>query len=202
MRFVPERTKDIAEMDYPGEGVSDAVFMSSRDGVHWDRTFLEAWLRPGPDPRNWTHRNQTPAAGLVETAPDEWSLYVCEHYGWATNRLRRVTVRPHGLASVRAGYRGGELLTKPLTFSGATLRLNYATSAVGSVAVEIQDAGGKPVEGFTLEDMTPLFGDELDAPVVWRGTGGLARLAGRPVRFRFVLRDADLFALRVGEGGG
>ena len=46
--------------------VGDSVFMSSRDGVQWDRRFRQAWLRPGRDPRNWTHRNQTTAVGIIE----------------------------------------------------------------------------------------------------------------------------------------
>ena len=50
MRFLPERELDTAGMPYPGNGLSDAVFMSSRDGVHWDRTFMEAWLRPRQGP--------------------------------------------------------------------------------------------------------------------------------------------------------
>lgn len=216
MRFVPERTKDIEGMDYPGGGVSDAIFMSSRDGVHWDRTFMNAWLRPGPEKRNWTHRNQTPAAGIIPTAPDEWSMYVAEHYGWDTNGVRRVTVRPHGFASVRAGYHGGELLTRPLTFTGSTLFINYATSAVGSVSVEIQDAEGRALDGFAASDMEPMFGDDLDAPIAWRGSGaqgggsgaqgggsgglaGLSSLNGTPVRLRFVLKDADLYAIRFGD---
>lgn len=193
MRFVPDRTKDIAGMDYPGEGISDAVFMSSRDGIHWDRTFMEAWLRAGPDPRNWTHRNQTPAVGIVETAPDEWSLYAASHYGWASNRLQRVTVRPHGFASVRAGYHGGEFTTKPLQLSGSTLRLNYATSAVGSIRVEVQNPAGIAIDDFALADAEPLFGDELDA--AW--PADFSTLKGQTIRLRFVLKDADLFALRT-----
>ena len=202
MRFVPERTKDIEGMDYPGGGVSDAVFMSSRDGVHWDRTFMDAWLRPGLEKRNWTHRNQTPAAGIVPTAPDEWSMYVAEHYGWDTNGVRRVTVRPHGFASVRAGYHGGELLTKPVTFEGSTLFINYSASAVGAVSVELQDTEGRALEGFAADDMDPMFGDDLDAPITWKGSdglNGLNRLNGVPVRLRFILKDADLFSIRFGE---
>lgn len=197
MRFLPARERDTAGMDYPGRGLSDAVFMSSRDGVHWTRTFPEAWIRPGLDQRNWTHRSCTPAVGIIETAPHEWSMYISENYGWSTNRLRRVTVRPHGFASVRSGYHGGELITRPLTFSGSTLRLNYATSAAGSIAVEIQDAAGRPIEGFGLTDMAPIYGDTLDEAVTWHGSGDLSGLAGTPVRLRFVLTDADLFALRV-----
>ena len=57
-RFVPDRTR---LEGYKEPGVSDGVFMTSRDGVVWDRTFREAWLRPGPDPRNWTQRSNMPA---------------------------------------------------------------------------------------------------------------------------------------------
>lgn len=191
MRFVPDRTKNTEGMDYPGDGISDAVFMSSRDGTHWDRTFMEAWLRAGPETRNWTHRNQTPAVGIVETA-NEWSLYAASHYGWASNRLQRLAVRPHGFASVRAGYHGGEFTSKPLTLTGDALRLNYATSAIGSIRIEVQNAEGRIIEGFALEDSEPLFGDELDA--AW--PADFSSLKGQNVRLRFVLQDADLFALR------
>ncbi len=199
-RFVPARTRDTEGMVYPSDGISDAVFMSSRDGVHWDRTFMEAWVRPGQDRRNWTHRSNMAATGIIETAPGEWSMYISEHYGWASNRLRRLTLRPHGLAAMHADYAGGEFVTKLLTFSGNRLHLNYATSAAGSIRVEIQDETAKPRENFALDDMEPIFGDELDAPVAWKSGGDLSALSGRPVRFRFVLQDADLFALRTGSG--
>ncbi len=192
MRFVPDR-KTISPI--ADGGVSDAVFLSSRDGVNWDRHFLEAWLRPGRDERNWTHRNNMPASGVVQTSPDEFSLYVSEHYAWPDNRLRRLTIRRHGFAAMHAGAGGGEFTTRPLTFAGANLRLNYATSAAGSVQVEIQDEQGRPLPGFSLADMEPLFGDEMDALVKWQAGGDLTDLMGQPVRFRFVLRDADVFAL-------
>ena len=198
MRFLPERQLDIAAMDYPGAGLSDAVFMSSRDGVHWDRTFMEAWVRPGTDQRNWSHRSCTPAPGLVQTG-DEWSIYLAENYGWSTNRLRRLTVRPHGFASVRAGYRAGELHTRPLSLEGPALRLNYATSAAGSLRVEIQDEAGQPLPGYALDDMAPVYGDQLDAPVTWKTEGDLSGLQSRPVRLRIELKDADLFALRTAQ---
>lgn len=196
-RFVSERTRCTDGMVSPDEGVSDNVFMSSRDGVHWDRTFMEAWVRPGLDERNWTHRSNMPAAGIAVTGPTEWSMYVSEHYGWDTNRLRRVTVRPWGFVSVCADYSGGEFTTRPLLFGGAQLRINYATSAVGSVQVEVQGADGRPIDGFAVDDMEAMFGDELDAPVSWTNGGDLASLIGRPVRFRFVLKDADVFSIRT-----
>ena len=191
-RFVPGR-KVVPE--HPGAGLSDGVFMTSRDGLHWDRTFLEAFLRPGRDRNNWTERNMGIAWGIVQTADDELSLYWVENYRHPTCRLRRGTLRVDGFASAYAGYAGGELLTHPLSFEGEELVLNYATSAAGSVRVELQDVDGNPLPGYTLEENEELYGDELERPVSWKGIS-LAALAEQPVRLRFVLRDADVYSLR------
>jgi hypothetical protein len=194
MRFIPERKK-IAEMKEGG--VSDAVFMSSRDGQNWDRSHLESWLRPGTDQRNWTHRSNMPAWGIVQTTPDEFSMYVSEHYGWPDNRLRRITVRRHGFSSAHAAAGGGAFTTRPLTFSGDKLVLNYATSAAGSIAVEVQNESGKPLPGFALADMKPLYGDELDAAISWKSKQDVSSIVGKPVRLHFVMQDADLYSLRT-----
>ena len=50
-----------------GVGLSDSVFMFSRDGANWDRRYLEAFVRPGSDPLDWTDRSNYVAAGLVPT---------------------------------------------------------------------------------------------------------------------------------------
>lgn len=195
-RYVPERNK--VPQRFPFWGINDALFMASRDGVHWTR-YGEAWVRPGLDQRNWTQRNNYPAWHIIQSSPEEWSILISEHYmqkDGAPVRLRRLSIRPWGFVSVHAGYEGGEMTTKPLVFGGNSLRLNYSTSAVGSVQVEVQDENGRAIPGFGRNDMAPLFGDELDAAVTWGKSGNLSRLAGRPVRLRFVLKDADLYALR------
>jgi hypothetical protein len=184
-RFVPERTKLAG---YKEPGVSDAVFMSSRDGLHWSRPFLEAWLRPGPDPHNWTQRSNMPATGIIETGEGEFSLYASEHYDWPDHRLRRITVRRHGFASVHADASGGEFTTRLLTVTGSRLVLNYATSAAGSIQVEVLDPAGKP-----LAQSKPLFGDELEGALDLN----LASLSGKPIKLRFLLKDADLYAFRT-----
>ena len=196
MRFLPTRQKNPAHQP---PGASDAVFLSSRDGVSWDRPFLEAWVRPGPDAKNWTDRSNMPAWGIVESAPGEWSMYISEHYRWPDNRIRRLVTPRHRLGSLHAAARGGEFTTRPLMPGGRRLVLNYATSAAGSVQVEVQDENGRPLPGFALADMAPLFGDELDGAVKWKTASTLPNLDGQPVRLRFVLKDADLFALRFAE---
>ena len=98
--------------------------------------------------------------------------------------------------SVCAPLSGGELLTKPLIWSGSELIMNYSTSAAGSVQVELQDAQGVPLPGFALADSQVMYGDLLEQPMLWRGTPDLGALAGTPVRLRLVLKDADLFSLK------
>jgi hypothetical protein len=71
-----------------------------------------------------------------------------------------------------------------------------ATSAAGSIRVELQSAGGKPIEGFSLSDCVEVIGDELARTVSWAGGTDVSRFAGQPVRLRFVLVDADLYALQ------
>ena len=188
-RFVPDRKRVAAHKE---PGLSDAVFMSSRDGVTWDRPFPEAWVRPGADERNWTDRNNMPAWGIVElpNEPATFSMYISEHYRWPTNRLRRLTVRKHGFASMRAGAAGGEFVTKPVTFAGERVALNFATSAIGSVRVELQDEAGK-----VLAESEPMFGDELEQTVAWK-RGDVKSHAGQPVRLRFVMKDADVYAFQ------
>ena len=113
-----------------------------------------------------------------------------------------MTVRTDGFASAHAGYSGGELITRPLVFEGLNLVLNFATSAAGSIRLEIQDIDGNPVPGFALEASPLIWGDEIEHTVKWdRGhakarSDTLNRIAGKPVRLRFVMKDADLYSLR------
>ena len=88
-RFLFNR-KRISE--HPYERLSDGVFMSSRDGKHWDRRFMEAFIEHGTDRENWTERNPLPTWGVVPTGPAEMSVYWVEHFRHPTNRVRRGTL--------------------------------------------------------------------------------------------------------------
>ena len=202
-RFMPWRQHRLHE-DAPWPGLSEAVFMTSRDGIHWNR-FMEAFIRPGRDERNWVHRTTHVSVGALQTAADEISLYVLRHYTYPSVHMERFVLRTDGFVSVSADYKGGELITKPFIFQGDTLVLNYETSAAGSVRVEIQDPEGRPLPGFSLEESPEIWGDEIAGTVKWKRNvtrmspsdpEPFARLAGSPVRLRFVMKDADLYSFR------
>jgi len=182
-----------------GKGVNDVVFLSSRDGVHFDRSFGEAFVGPGLDQGNWHERSLYMERGILETSATELSMYAMENWRLPSVRIRRLTLRMDGFVSVEAPYAGGRLVTKPIRFSGGELRINYSTSAVGSIRVELQDIDGKPIPGFELSACPEIFGDNLDEPVGWTSGANVSTLAGTPVRLHFVMADADLFAFRFVE---
>lgn len=193
--------------DRYGMAITEALLMTSRDGLLFNR-WNEAFLPPGIERAdNWAYGDNYIAWHVVETestmegAPKELSLYATESY-WTDNssKLRRYTLRIDGFVSIEAPFSGGEVLTKPLVFEGDELVLNFATSAAGSIRVEVQSPDGQPIEGFALDDCHEIFGDALARPVVWKDAS-ISTLAGRPVRLRFVMSDADLYSLQFPKKG-
>ncbi|MCA9068236.1 MAG: hypothetical protein KDA84_04900, partial [Planctomycetaceae bacterium] len=173
----------------------EPVFMASRDGVTFTRYPKPIIPRTAPEDRDGNRSNYM-ANGLVQLPgkPNEYSVYGTEaYYTGPDSRLRRFTYRVDGFVSLRAKPKGGELVTKPITFTGDQLSLNFQTGEQGGLQVEIQDDDGQPIKGFKLSDCQPIKGDEIDQKVSWKNTD-LAQLVGQPVRLRFVLKDGDLFS--------
>ena len=207
-RFMPGRRvltdAQLADMHVASYGehvyyndCSDAAFMSTRAGTtHYERTFMEAFLRPGPEPGNWVSRTNYPLHGIIQTAPEEISLFASRHYAQPSWHLRRFTLRTDGFVSVHAPYSGGEMITRPCVFQGRELEINYATGAAGGLRVELQDGAGLALPGYALNDCDPVIGDEIERCVSWAGNGDVSHLAGTSIRLRFAMHDADLYALR------
>ena len=163
--------------------------MTSRDGIHWDRRFMEAFIRPGLDPNNWNERNMGASVGVVPTGDGEISLYIVENYRHPSVFCRRYALRTDGFVSVNAGWGGGELVTKPLTFEGSRLAINYSTSVAGHVRIQVEADG-------TSLDSGEIFGDEVERTVEWDGGPDLSALSGKPVRLRISMKEADLYSIR------
>jgi len=170
-------------------GSSDIVLMTMRAGsTAYQRTFREAFIRPGLDPQRWNRKVNSAWLNVVPTGDAEISLY---HVNGD-----RHTLRTDGFVSVHTAADGGELLTKPFIFVGDALSVNFSTGAAGSLRVEIQDAGGQALPGFGLEDCQALIGDAIERRVQWKNNPDLAAIAGKPVRLRFALRECDLYSFR------
>jgi hypothetical protein len=155
--------------------------------------------------------------GLVHKVVDGQRL------GWA---IGLATLRLDGFASLDGYDPAGSVTTRPLRFEGSRLVLNAraperpfagvpwmdaqtgrpsvpiaASGTWGSLAVEIQDAAGAPLAGFSAADFDAFTGDQVRHVASWRGRADVAPLAGRPVRLRFILRNAALYAFQFTPEG-
>ena len=54
----------------------------------------------------------------------------------------------------------------------------------------------KPIDGYALKDAPEIYGDAIAEAVRWKGGNNVGKLAGMPVRLRFVMKDADLYAIQ------
>ncbi|MEX0728748.1 MAG: hypothetical protein WD065_20915, partial [Planctomycetaceae bacterium] len=189
-----------------GTAITDGMFMSSRDARTF-RVWPESFIRPGlRQTDSWFYGDNYQNWGLVETAsaiddaPPEISIYVTEStLQDRTAYIRRQTMRVDGFVSVTAPLSGGELITKLIKFTGNKLLLNYSTSAAGSIRIEVQNEAGEPLEGFALADSPELYGDSLSQAMLWKEGSDLGTLAGKPVRLRIELKDADLYSMQFAE---
>jgi len=178
--------------------MTDTMFMSSRDGRLWSR-LNEAWITPGPEYQaNWIYGNCYPAYGLVETTVEnpsedrQLSTYLFEgKFYKEPSVLYRYTLRMDGFTSYKGSSCGSRVVTKPLTFTGEEMLLNFRTSAAGSVTVNILDETGNLIDGYASG---VLIGDNTDRQVLF--AKDLSQLNGRKVVVEFVLKDAEIFSFK------
>jgi len=142
---------------------------------------------------------------------DELSLYYTAHR-WThrpANRastkdnnsvISRAVYRLDGFVSVEAPSGDGEWVTPPLLFQGDRLEVNFDGSAGGWLRVELQDGRGATLRGFSLSDADAVLGNSTAETVNWRGRHDLASLVGNPVKLRFVIHDAKLYAFQFRPG--
>ncbi len=202
-----DRKRVAKQLRRTATALTDTLFMVSRDGVRF-HVWPEAFVRPGIQRRgSWFYGDAGIALGIVETkstlhesAPNELSFYVKENGRIEDpGQLRRHTLRLDGFASLNAPLTGGIAITKPLMFEGDRLEINFSTSAGGSLRVEIQNAEGKALQGFSLDDCDLLYGDQINRAVTWNKKPDIGDLAGKPVKLLIELKDADLYAFRFAK---
>lgn len=175
---------------------SDAFFMTTRGGYNYDRSFMEAFIRPGIGLDNWVSRSNYPALNVVQTGPSEMSVYVNQDYAQPTAHLRRYSMRLDGFTSIHGGYQGGDVTTKSFRFDGNKLELNYSTSAVGEIKVELRDEKGDVIPGYSMDDSQTIIGNEISRIVEWNGNSDISDLSGKTIKMKVYLKDADLFAIQ------
>ena len=179
------------------KGVSDAVLMTSRGGNIYDRKFLESFVRPGLNEKNWAARSTIPALGVIPTGANEISLFVTRAYGTKDCYLERLTLRTDGFSSLHAGYREGYAITKPLALIGNRVMINYSASSIGYVKAVLLGEDNNELTGFGEADAELLRGDKIDREVSWKNGKTIKELGNRKVRIKFIAKDADVYSFEV-----
>ncbi len=194
----------------------------SRDGFHFSRPDRTPFLASSRRTGDWNRAYLHATGGICVVVGDELRFYFAGFSGesptlgpgqagehginkyrmYAGGSTGLATLRRDGFAAMAADAEAGWLTTRPLSFRGAHLFVN-AACADGELRVEVLDERGEVVPGYSAADCVPLAGDSTRHRMTWRGDVSLARLSGRPVRFRFLLRRGALYAFWVsGSLGG
>ena len=201
---------------YRGEGndrekPNDLCVAFSRDGFHWSREAREPFLAVSESVGDWNWGNVQSAGGGCLVVGDQLFFYVSGRQGHpgtglpGTCTTGLATLRRDGFASVTDQWPARvpraisshppSLTTRPLRFSGQHLFVN--ADVQGELRVEVLDAGGRVLDGYSADQALPVSGDSSKLPVRWKTRASMQDLAGEVVRFRFLLSRARLYAFWV-----
>jgi hypothetical protein len=174
----------------------------SRDGFHWHRPDRQALIPVSEKFGDWNFCNVQSAGGCCLVVGDKLYFYMSGragikgkfYSGESTTGL--ATLRRDGFTSVDGGADEGTLTTRPVRFNGKQLFVNLAAPS-GELRAELLDERGEPIAPFTRANCIPVQGDKTLLGVQWRGAEDLGSLADKPVRFRFHLRNGELYSFWV-----
>jgi hypothetical protein len=203
----PADARELAEhkINY---GMMDIQLAVSRDGVAWERPDRSPFVRLS-SAGGWDSRILYMFTGYVRHEDELWMYYWGRNYPHSTGTqypdkpmvtaIGRLRLRVDGFVSADAPYEGGTLTTRPLLFSGNRLELNIETSVPGGAKVEVLGLTGKPVPKFTAGESDEIMGSFTGKTVTWNTNADVSELEGKPVRLRFHLKDAKLYAFQFCE---
>ena len=174
----------------------------SRDGFHWHRPDRRAFIPVSEKHGDWNWGNVQSAGGGCLVVGEKLYFYVSGRAGIPGARHSGVcatglaTLRRDGFASMDAGDTEGVLTTRPVRFRGAYLFVNADIDG-GQLRAEVLDTDGNPIAPFTRANCVPLQEGSTIAQIQWQRAADLSKLAGRVVRFRFLLKRGSLYSFWV-----
>ena len=201
-----KQTPKAIELNQLGRPKQNSICVGfSRDGFHWNRPDRQPFCPVSEKMGDWNWGNVQSVGGCCLVVGEKLYFYVsgragkgfpgCNfHDAGASTGL--AILRRDGFASMDAGDAGATLTTRRVRFSGNRLFVNLAAPK-GELRVEALDERGEPIAPFTRANCQPIHGDKTLLPVSWRGGRDLSKLAGRPVRFRFHLKNGSLYSFWV-----
>ena len=176
----------------------------SRDGFHFARPSHSPFMPVNETEGAWNYGNMQSVNGVPLIVGD--SLYI-----YSSGRSKNgvwwdagvstglATLRRDGFVSMRAGNKEGFLTTEKLSFDGKYFFVNADVKGKGAqLKVELLDADGNPIQGFTKRDCVVMRGaDKTKQLITWKGKQDLGELKGRTIRAKFYLTRGDLYAFWI-----
>ena len=92
--------------------------------------------------------------------------------------IGRAILRLDGFVSADAGYGGGEIVTPIVRFKRRAFGAEPRHWGGGAVRVELQDAAGRPLSGYTEDDASYICGNSVRLPVRWGESWDVSSLSG------------------------
>lgn len=185
----------VASGDRSGYAFTESYIVTSRDGVHFKRSY-EPFMEPGVENgENWIYGDGYPSWGFIETEadfpgePKELSFYMSRGYRQRPVDVARYAIRLDGFRSWKAGTEAGFVMTKPLIFDGSTLKVNFETTVFGSLKITICDENGTPLPDYESGNV---FGNAVNREVDFEKD--LSALCGKPIRLKVEMKLAELYS--------
>lgn len=170
----------------------------SRDGWSWYREDFLPFCPVNQNSSSWNNGNIQTAVGSPIIVGDKLYFYMSGRKLNSNN----AEVTSTGLAFLRrdgfASMSGtGELITETFKFSGEYLFIN--ANVKGNLHVEILDADGKTLSGYTKNECIEFTGDNTKKNIRWINYDNLSRLKGKNIRIKFYMESGDIYSFWISK---
>ena len=187
--------------------VIDFYIGASRDAVNFDMSWIYARkpLIERGDVGSFDKDMLSATSEILTRGDEHWIYYQGEdsqHHGARSasskgGMIGLATLPLDRFISQQAQDKLGTITTKPFKLEGDTLQVNVDAEG-GKFYVEVLDADGKPIPGFTVRQAKVFSGiDELRLEPQSNSNKDLSSLKGRTIRLKFYLYNAKLYAFQI-----
>ncbi len=200
-----------------GESENQVYLATSRDGIHWERTWdRKPFIPRGPDGAFDHGQVEAGPSPPVEIGEEMLIYYYASPLGqkawYSETSIGVCRLRKDRFIGQWAGEQTGYLLTRQFVVDGSKLVINatalpgpYEKPADGIRVAVIAAPDFKSREtmwetaipGYTLEDCDRIITDNTAHTVTWKGKSDLSALKGKAVYLRFQLRKAGIYSFQV-----
>lgn len=168
----------------------------SRDGWSWHREDFTPFCSVGTKSSDWNNGNIQSAAGSPIIVGDKLYFYVSGRHLNSENKeiisTGLATLRRDGFASMDGS---GHLTTEKFVFTGQYFYVN----SNGTIKVELLNADGSVLPGFSKEECNAVTGDKTKSLVTWKNNPSIESLKGKTIRAKFYLENANLYSFWVSQ---